>query len=104
MTDGVDTGVLPGMGDLPERVPPTPAAPRSVPPRKRGGKKGAKQPAETLPVARVAVDMPLARKAITGRRRIRRCGIQSLWVTKMRDAHTKRPPPRTRQRAFAGWV
>ncbi|HZE30344.1 MAG TPA: primosome assembly protein PriA, partial [Actinoallomurus sp.] len=47
------------MGDLPERISPTSAAPASAPARGRGGKKGAKQPAETLPVARVAVDMPL---------------------------------------------
>jgi primosomal protein N' (replication factor Y) len=67
VTDGVDMGVLPGMGDLPEPTSPAPAADagpqgsgRSTSARRKGGrKKGAKQPAETLPVARVAVDMPL---------------------------------------------
>ncbi|MCW2860263.1 MAG: Primosomal protein [Actinoallomurus sp.] len=67
MTDGVDMSVLPGMGDLPERTSPAPAegagskaSGRSAAARRKGGrKKGAKQPAETLPVARVAVDMSL---------------------------------------------
>jgi primosomal protein N' (replication factor Y) len=67
VTDGVDMSVLPGMGDLPERTSPAPAegagskaSGRSAAARRKGGrKKGAKQPAETLPVARVAVDMSL---------------------------------------------
>jgi primosomal protein N' (replication factor Y) len=67
VTDGVDMSVLPGMGDLPERTSPAPAegagskaSGRSAAARRKGGrKKDAKQPAETLPVARVAVDMPL---------------------------------------------
>jgi primosomal protein N' (replication factor Y) len=48
------------MGDIPERISPAPDKPvgRSVTP-KRSGAKRAKQPAETLPVARVAVDMSL---------------------------------------------
>jgi primosomal protein N' (replication factor Y) len=67
VTDGVDMSVLPGMGDLPERTSPAPAegagskaSGQSAAARREGGrKKGAKQPAETLPVARVAVDMSL---------------------------------------------
>jgi primosomal protein N' (replication factor Y) len=51
------------MGDLPERSSATSAVPKRPAGRstaqKRGGKKNAKQPAETLPVARVAVDMSL---------------------------------------------
>nr|WP_141961421.1 primosomal protein N' [Actinoallomurus bryophytorum] len=53
------------MGDLPERTSPVPAddpptSGRSTAARRKSGrKKGAKQPAETLPVARVAVDMSL---------------------------------------------
>jgi primosomal protein N' (replication factor Y) len=62
VTDGVEMGVLPGMGDIPERTTPTHAvAPEAnaAGRRKRTSKKGKRQPAETLPVARVAVDMSL---------------------------------------------
>jgi primosomal protein N' (replication factor Y) (superfamily II helicase) len=68
VADGGDVSALPGMGDLPERTASTPpaggagtkASPRSADGRRKAGrKKGAKQPAETLPVARVAVDMSL---------------------------------------------
>ena len=63
MSEGVETGVLPGMGDLPERTTPAPRNPpadESVARRgKRTTKKGKRQPAEVLPVARVAVDMSL---------------------------------------------
>ncbi|MCW2946009.1 MAG: Primosomal protein [Actinoallomurus sp.] len=72
MTEGADMGLLPGMGDLPEGTV-TPAGgttPEETPmsgaarrgttaKRKRTSKKGARQPAETLPVARVAVDISL---------------------------------------------
>ena len=56
MTDGM--GVLPGMGHLPasSAAPAQEAAPAR---RKRAAKKGKREPAETLPVARVAVDMSL---------------------------------------------
>ena len=63
MSEGAEMGVLPGMGDLPERTAPVP---RKVPADesaagrgKRTAKKGKRQPAEVLPVARVAVDMSL---------------------------------------------
>lgn len=65
MTEDVETSVLPGMGDLPESASrpragaagsPEPGTPARA---GRGGKNGARRPAETLPVARVAVDMSL---------------------------------------------
>src|SRR3569833_3890185 len=56
-------GVLPGMGDLPERTASAPAAggqtERGAGPWRRTAKKKTRRPAEALPVARVAVDMPL---------------------------------------------
>ncbi|MDN3358400.1 primosomal protein N' [Actinomadura sp. DC4] len=59
MSEGVETGVLPGMGDLP--VSPVPAGAGEERPagRRRATKKGKREPAELLPIARVAVDMSL---------------------------------------------
>jgi primosomal protein N' (replication factor Y) (superfamily II helicase) len=59
VSDGAETDVLPGMGDLPEPVPPAPAGDGGAARPKRTAKKGKREPAETLPVARVAVDMSL---------------------------------------------
>jgi primosomal protein N' (replication factor Y) len=76
VTDGVDMGVLPGMGDLPESAAPAPAgegagdrggsgrgggaAKRNSAAKKNAtARKNTRRPAGTLPVARVAVDVPL---------------------------------------------
>jgi primosomal protein N' (replication factor Y) (superfamily II helicase) len=58
---GGETGLLPGMGDLPERATGTPPEATKGGPAKAPAKpgKGARQPAARLPVARVAVDIPL---------------------------------------------
>lgn len=73
MSEGVEIGVLPGMGDLPERTAPVaeagdngslgrekqPAESAKADKAAKTTKKGKRQPAATLPVARVAVDMSL---------------------------------------------
>jgi primosomal protein N' (replication factor Y) len=71
MTDGgAEMELLPGMDDLPEQAAVTPARTGRAGPAKRPAKpakpgkpdkpaKGARQPAQRLPVARVAVDMSL---------------------------------------------
>ncbi|TDB97685.1 primosomal protein N' [Actinomadura sp. 7K534] len=60
--DGGGTDLIPGLGDLPERPADGPG--KSAKPGKNGkpgkaAKKGARRPAEDLPVARIAVDMSL---------------------------------------------
>ncbi|GGV05426.1 putative primosomal protein N' [Actinomadura cremea] len=50
---GGGADLIPGLGDLPRAAPAKPKKPAKPP------KKGAKVPAENLPVARVAVDVPL---------------------------------------------
>ncbi|MFI0349741.1 primosomal protein N' [Actinomadura sp. 9N407] len=57
--DGEDAGLIPGLGDVPRVPAKSQAKPAAKPAAKGGAKKGARQPAEDLPVARVAVDMSL---------------------------------------------